>query len=38
MATHDVCPPYLTKSGPGAGVEPRTPSSWILTGRSRAAA
>src|SRR5665213_325735 len=24
-ATDDVWPPYRTKSGPGAGVEPRTP-------------
>src|SRR5262245_12734513 len=26
-ATHEVLPPYLTNSGPGAGVEPRTPHS-----------
>jgi hypothetical protein len=30
-ATDDVWPPYRTKSGPGAGVEPRTPHKKART-------
>ena len=30
-ATHDVLPPWRAKACPGAGVEPRTPSTWTFT-------